>query len=104
MSSIKKTCIYCGRQIGETEDYAEGRVMNGSGWGCMCMECASGDGAKYFDGSYGDQRRTWEMEHPELKKPRKKKEPFTFDMFCEICSAIVVGLGFIITFVVIIIG
>lgn len=60
-------CIYCGKPLVKYRDSYFSGIICGQHNAKMCMECASGDGAKYLDGDYygrGNNRK----EKPE-KKP-----------------------------------
>lgn len=88
-----KYCIHCGRPILLTEDYVQGRICGQSN-AIMCMECATGDGAKYIEGSYGDRAQAWREARPEQKDDRNDHKQLNLERFIEFGSAILVGIGF----------
>ena len=70
-------CIYCGKTIGENESYITGRVCGVSN-AKMCLDCATGDGKKYLEGTYYE--RKYDEVYSKKEEPKSPKYKCVFTM------------------------
>lgn len=70
-------CIYCGKTIGENESYITGRVCGVSN-AKMCLDCATGDGKKYLEGTYYEKK--YDEVYSKKEEPKSPKYKCVFTM------------------------